>query len=282
MTVGCVLVLYNPNVGILRQCLKVLNSQVDMIAIVDNSTKSVNYSFDSTNYVYYSMNGNYGIAAAQNKGIEILKNYNIDYLLFLDQDSIAPENLVEQLVEEAKKLKATSVTLGGIGPRPLNRQSNKEYRGSVKKGKKYSNTLTEVRELISSGTLIPFENFSSVGLMDSALFIDGVDHEWCWRAYKKIKARFFILETVFLSHQLGEGDHNFFFKKVAIPTPFRVFYQYRNYFILLSRSYVPVYWKFANGFKYIIKLFYYPFFIPPRSKYFKNICRGIYCGIFNQ
>ena len=177
MTVGCVLVLYNPNVGILRQCLKVLNSQVDMIAIVDNSTKSVNYSFDSTNYVYYSMNGNYGIAAAQNKGIEILKNYNIDYLLFLDQDSIAPENLVEQLVEEAKKLKATSVTLGGIGPRPLNRQSNKEYRGSVKKGKKYSNTLTEVRELISSGTLIPFENFSSVGLMDSALFIDGVDHE---------------------------------------------------------------------------------------------------------
>lgn len=115
--------------------------------------------------------------------------------------------------------------------------------------------------------------------MDGSLFIDGVDHEWCCRCNKIMKGRFFIAENEHLSHQLGEGDRCFLWKKVAIPTPFRTYYQFRNYFILICRGYVPLYWKISNGIKYIIKAFYYPIFISPRKEYLKNIYGGIRDGI---
>ena len=114
--------------------------------------------------------------------------------------------------------------------------------------------------------------------MDDGLFIDGVDHEWCWRG-RRDGYRFFIDEHTPLSHKLGEGDRYFIFRKVAIPTPFRTYYQFRNYFKLLKRSYVPIYWKCSNGFKYLIKMFYFPFFVAPRKEYLKNIFRGIKDGI---
>ena len=226
------------------------------------------------------MDGNIGIAAAQNEGLKFLISNKYDYVLFMDQDSIAPHNLVQGLLSDLEFLRTKGVNVGAIGPRPINRQDNKAYIGLIKKGKKITDGLTEVSELISSASFIPVPNFEEVGLMDAKLFIDGVDHEWCWRAGYFTKKRFFISENNHLSHQLGEGDRSILFKKVAIPTPFRTFYQYRNYFLLLRRKYVPLYWKISNGFKYFIKMFYYPLCLKPRRQYLKNISNGIYKGIF--
>lgn len=282
MKIGCVLVLYNPDIHVTINALKALMPQIDILVLVDNSL-CINKEFQNMSSkgrcIYLHLGCNVGIAAAQNVGIEILKKEDIGYLLFMDQDSIAPSNMVESLVNSAYKIrKEASIPIGAIGPRAVNRQDSKEYKGSVKKGIKYNEELTEVTELISSGSLIPFENFDKVGCMDSSLFIDGVDHEWCWRARNKIGARFFILEKIKMSHQLGEGDHSFLWKKIAIPTYFRVYYQYRNYFLLIKRNYVPFYWKVSNGIKYIIKFFYFPLFIAPRKKYLINMLRGIYDG----
>ena len=82
---------------------------------------------------------------------------------------------------------------------------------------------------------------------------------------------FFISESVQLSHQVGEGDRPFIFRKVAIPTPFRTFYQFRNYFRLVHRGYVPLYWKVSNGFKYSIKFFLLSFMFPAYKLHEANI-----------
>jgi rhamnosyltransferase len=119
-------------------------------------------------------------------------------------------------------------------------------------------------------------------MLDDSLFIDGVDHEWCWRASFKLQLRFFIIESVILSHMLGEGDRHFLIRKVAIPTPFRTYFQFRNYFKLVKRNYVPIYWKFSNGFKYIIKYFYFSLMVKPRMEYFKMINKGIIDGLRNN
>lgn len=284
MKTGCVLVLYNPDKLLLNQCLESLVRQVDKIVIVDNSpVHTINIDFEkyAALCIYHALAENMGIAFAQNIGIEILKaDDHYDYLLFMDQDSIAPPNLVEALLSESLKLQNESILVGAIGPRAVNRQDSSEYRGMIMAGKKIDESITEVNELISSGSMIPFANFDSVGVMDAELFIDGVDHEWCWRAKYKENKRFFICETVKLSHQLGEGDRYLLGKRISISTPFRTYYQYRNYFILLRREYVPLYWKLSNGFKYIIKLFYFPLFVSPRIGYLKNIWRGIYSGMF--
>lgn len=278
--VGCILVLYNPNWSLATKVIKSIYSQVDILYVIDNSPQeSINKLPDLVNLKYHYLGGNKGIAYAQNIGINLLKADNLDFCFFLDQDSIVEDGMVNNLLKHYEELNGKGICVGAIGPRPINRQQGKEYRGSVKKGIAFDENTTEVTELISSASLIPAKHFEVVGGMDESLFIDGVDHEWCWRCSYLINARFFISEKNHLSHQLGEGDREFLWRKVAIPTPFRTYFQFRNYFILSKRRYVPLYWKLSNGIKYCIKMFYFPLFIPPRREYIKQILRGIYDGL---
>ena len=276
------LVTYNPDVKLLRRVISAIYSQVDLIWISDNSTDGNlnSLQFEAFNKILYKkMPGNIGIAAAQNYGIKYALENGFDYLYFLDQDSISPTGIIKELLSHYLKLLSVGINVGAVGPRPFNRKEDEEYRGSVKKGHKINDEITEVTEIISSASFIAVQTFDKVGLMDESLFIDGVDHEWCWRATAITGARFFIAETVYLSHQLGEGDRFFLYRKVAVPTPFRTYYQFRNYFVLLRRKYVPLYWKVSNGIKYLVKYFYYPLFISPGWRYFKNINQGIHDGI---
>lgn len=276
----CVLVLYNPDYKITSRVIESILPQVDTLFIADNSPivnrDKLPYSHQ---IVYKKMPGNVGIAAAQNAGIKFGINNNYKYLFFLDQDSICPDNIVESLISQYNQLKKGGYRIGAIGPRAINRSTGKQYRGLIKPGKMINAEISEVTELISSASLVELSMFDKVGLMDAQLFIDGVDHEWCWRATYKMGCRFFIVETVLLSHQLGEGDRFLLWKRVAIPTPFRTYYQFRNYLILCNRSYVPIYWKIINGIKYIVKAFYYPACIAPRLQYVKNILHGVRDGI---
>ena len=66
---------------------------------------------------------------------------------------------------------------------------------------------------MSSISLIPCKVFNIVGGFDESLFIDGVDNEWCWRAWHKCGLRSFIVEDAEIGHMLGEGDRFFFLKK---------------------------------------------------------------------
>ena len=281
MKIGCILVLYNPDWHITNKSISSIIDQVSSIYILDNSkvcTLAKEYK-NSEKIIYHEMGGNKGIAAAQNVGMEYYVKHRYDYILYLDQDSIVEPNMVSCLLRQYTYLKQLGKKVGGIGPRPFNRLENKEYRGCIKKGKAITDKITEVTELISSATLVPISVIKEVGYMETQLFIDGVDHEWCWRASFFFNYHFYIDEEVKLSHQLGEGDRFFLFKRITIPTPFRTYYRYRNYFILIRRNYVPLYWKLSNGFKYFIKIFYYPMMVSPRLQYLKNILGGIKAGL---
>ena len=283
MKIGCVLVMYNPRRELLTASLASLNEQVDEIFLGDNSMDMPDFMAALLALypkVYYrGFKENLGIAEAQNRGIAYFQERGFDFIIFMDQDSLAPKNLIFSLLADYNRLREAGIAVGGIGPRPFNRGEGKPYVGAVKKGKLILPGVTEVGEIISSASLIPMMHFKQVGEMESSLFIDGVDHEWCWRAKKIGGWRFFISESVQLSHQVGEGDKPFLFRKVAIPTPFRTYYQFRNYFRLVHRGYVPLYWKVSNGFKYSIKFFYYPLCVTPRISYMKQIMKGIYAGI---
>lgn len=278
----CVLVLYNPDIKLINPVIQSIISQVDLLWISDNTPSPVKIPIIDEfqeKIIYKKMDGNIGIAAAQNYGIKYAIENNYKYLYYLDQDSISPKNIISELKSKYEYLKAKNYNIGAVGPKPFNRGENKDYNGSIKKGVKIENNILEVTELISSASFIEVSTFKEVGMMEEKLFIDGVDHEWCWRGRFYHKKRFFIAENIKLSHQLGEGDRRFLWKKVAIPTPFRTYYQYRNYFILLKRNYVPLYWKMSNGIKYSIKLFYFPLCISPRISYLKRIFKGIKDGI---
>lgn len=279
--IGSVIVLYNPDLTVLSELISQISMQVDKIVLIDNShLPQISDELRKDSKIHYShLGGNKGIAYAQNEGIKYLESQDIDYVIFFDQDSIPPEDLVDKLYSSYKNLLALIPNIGALGARPFNRGENKKYEATVMKGYKINERITEVNEIISSASFVPINNFSDIGYMDESLFIDGVDHEWCWRAKKIKNLRFFIVEDALLSHQVGEGDRYFLFRKISISTPFRTYYQFRNLFILLRKDYTPTYWKISSIVKYSIKLFYYPIFISPRYEYLKNIFKGISDGV---
>lgn len=275
--IGCIIVLFNPKIELLKKVIESVENQVDSIFFADNSNVDIAFSFGVRD-TYVKMNGNLGIAAAQNVGIRHFLKMGYTHLFFLDQDSILTKGLIHQLKTDLECLNSENIPIGGIEARPINVNSGKKYQASISRGRSMNNHLTEVGEIMNSASLIPSNNFNLVGLFDEYLFIDGVDHEWCWRAHSKMNYRFFISEKAFINHSLGEGDKFLIYRPISIPSPNRVYYQFRNFFILSRRKYVPNYWKLKNGIKYILKLFYYPLFISPRWIYFKNMVRGIIHG----
>ena len=87
------------------------------------------------------------------------------------------------------------------------------------------------------------------GGFDESLFIDGVDHEWCWRAWHTHAYRTFIVRDAVIDQWLKRLE------------------------------YTPAYWIKKNGLKYAVKFFYFPIMVSPRGKYLKNILRGIRDGL---
>lgn len=289
--IGAILVLYNPNWETTKIVIKSLTSQVDLLTIVDNTPdadhSSLLSSFKNTHYI--PLKENIGIAAAQNIGIKYFINRGFDFVLFSDQDSVVPDNVVEELKRAHDILNELGIAIAAIGTRAINKQTGTPYPPKSKElgrvceltDSSISDDLTECYSVISSVSLIPTKSLLSVGGFDESLFIDGVDHEWCWRAWHLHKLRSFIAEKAKIRHMLGEGDKKLGGRDIAIASSFRVYYQFRNYLWLCRRKSTPKFWKRKHLLKYAIKSVYFPLAVSPRITYLKNILRGIFDGLFN-
>jgi rhamnosyltransferase len=288
MKIGCIIVLYNPVYELLRDVINSISNQVDTIFLIDNSSNSLDEQiFSADSKIHYKPQfSNKGIAAAQNIGLEYIMAKNLDYVLFMDQDSILPSDIVKKLLNAYLVLVNNGYNVGVVAPTAINRQTGKHYKEKYPVLANFciedSNILysfLKVNSCRSSGSIIAVNNFRKVGHMDESLFIDGVDNEWCWRAKMKCNLDSFVFEDVCITHQLGTGDKSIFNFTVSISSPFRMYYQYRNFIILCKKKYVPIIWKLKNGYKYLFKMFYFPVFISPRNEYIYNILRGIIDGI---
>ena len=67
---------------------------------------------------------NYGIATAQNKGIEFAIENGADYILFFDQDSSIPDGYVQALYSDYQYLQGQGEKVGAIGPRFIDDRYN--------------------------------------------------------------------------------------------------------------------------------------------------------------
>ncbi|RKU65860.1 glycosyltransferase family 2 protein [Parabacteroides sp. AF17-3] len=277
MLVYCVLVSYSPEIGIFTETICKLCTQTDKVIIVDNSTRGFNFlttNFD--NVVMIRNNQNLGIAKAQNIGIKYALSQGADFVLFMDQDSLAPDNLVESLMtcyEQKSKLEL----VGAVGPMPYNRENDKVY--YTQNVNSSQDKIVKVGTLISSGSLIPKDILVQVGGMDESLFIDMVDLEWCWRAVYKTNCSFYIDTHCFLSHSLGKKEVQFGGKRIPLHSPMRMYYRFRNYFLLVNKKYIPFSWKFRFPVSNIIRLFLCLCYFPEKRSYLNNSYKGFKDGL---
>lgn len=279
-----VMVLYHPEKELLKKNIDAILPQVEKLYIVDNTPANSPQgatsplTFDKEKIRYFGLGINRGIAMAQNIGIEHAIYDGAEMIYFLDQDSISPNDIIKRLTGLYDELTAKGVKVGSLGALPINRATGEPYIQTTPSAEGIEG-ITEVKELISSGSIIPRSVILDIGGMREELFIDGVDHEWCWRGAGLKGYRFFVDNNSRLSHQLGRGDRQLGWRKVAIPSPIRTYYLYRNIFILNRLGYVPKSFKVKNGIKLALKIFYYPIFISPRLQYAKYIFKGIKDGL---
>lgn len=219
-TVGSCTVLYNPNESVLTN-LNSYSNCVDVSVVVDNSdTKNeISQSLkNNSNFIYIDMDGNKGIAAALNKGIEYLNSKNIDVALTMDQDSLFPTKYYPNILKLVNKYKTDYSVIG------LN--FNQDNGGL--------DEIIEVPYWITSGNFVNISDFMSVGGFMNELFIDYVDFELGYK-FKKNGFKICYLKDFSLKHTIGNPIEIHLFGKTYYAmnhSPIRYYYRYRNAYYL--------------------------------------------------
>lgn len=243
--IGAIVVLYKPDIEQVSIFLTSLFSQVSKIIIVDNSPNSNKSELLGVYTQYIHLSNNQGIASAHNKGLMALMSLKASHAVIFDQDSFIEPDLVDSLYSEMKKIQSSGIPIAAIGPQVICKYSNKAILPKVQKHTAVYENTSIVPQIIASGMLIDLSVIKDVGFKESDLFIDGVDHEWCWRARKKGYV-VGINKHIHMVHTLGDKRSNFLGLSYKVGAPIRLYYQFRNLLILSRRSYVPLYWKFRH------------------------------------
>ena len=231
--ISSIIVTYCPNISQLKKCVSSLLHQVDSVVIVKNSPENLDFSEFSgfaEKIVKIQLEKNFGIAYAQNRGIEKAIELGADWILLSDQDTVFPENYVESFKKKIETFGKNKI----YAPTFFNEVKNQKEPVSVSLSKSAVPSGAEaisVIHAISSGTIFSREVFEKTGGMQEELFIDYVDFEFSWRA------RHFGIQTlcfpdIEIRHQLGDSFKKVFGKKITLRSNFRYFYMLRNGFYL--------------------------------------------------
>jgi rhamnosyltransferase len=260
--VVAVVVSYNPNVSGLVDLLEALLSQVTHAVVVDNASlsdvSSILIRCSSRNVELLQMPENFGIAAAQNAGIERALKLEADFVLLLDQDSIPSATMVSELIFAitCAQSQPNATPVAAVGPVIVDRRTRRTYYFRIDRmgipgkwtppisGTQFPKSI-EVAVLVASGTLIPIGVIQRIGAMRSNYFINHVDTEWCFRA-KAEGYRLLGVPIASLEHQFGDAVKQFWFfgsRQVIYHSPLRNYYDIRNTLLMLHNTAMSWIWK---------------------------------------
>lgn len=275
INIGVIIILYGTKKINIKSGTLPSNS---LLIIVDN-TPNQNLKIESTQHLkYISIGENLGIAEAQNRGIQAACNAGCTHVVFFDQDSIVPKGFIEKMVNEYERISHRLTNLFLLGPTVYNGREGSEYKSAIHADISTDFDFIPRREIISSGSCVSMDKINQVGILDSRLFIDYVDFEWCWRGNSK-GLQSGITPHATLTHFVGLQEYHFFGQLIIISAPIRYFYQTRNFLWLIRSNYVPTSWKINNGIKRILFYPTYPFIVKQWREIYRNIWRGVIAGV---
>ncbi|MFH1194497.1 MAG: glycosyltransferase family 2 protein [bacterium] len=219
--IAAAVVLYNPDNEIIRNISTYLND-VEKVYAVDNSDILLDPELIKTlksmpNLDYIPLQGNLGIAKALNIAANRAIKEGFEFLLTMDHDSSASENMIQDLYSIIIEYK----DIGISAAQHYNPEIHTKPKEIITKDVQYT---------MASGNLISLYAFQKIGGFNESLFIDHVDHEYCLRL-KENGFRIIKTNKVLVIHRLGRA----IVKKILwfnlYPTnhsPIRVYYRTRN------------------------------------------------------
>lgn len=241
-TIAAVVILYNPE-QIVFDNIKTYIDHVDILYIIDNSTKehSLLHKFsDITNIKIIHIGNNIGVSKALNLALDKAHNAHYKWLMTFDQDtSFTPDDLT-LFLESFHTLDDKKIALVS----PLH---NKKFIKTLEE-----NTFTPKEYVMTSANIVNVSIAKEIGGYDEKLFIDEVDHEFCFRL-KKHEYTILVHNTIAVNHSLGSKmkDH----ANITLYAPIRLYYMTRNYLYLKKKYYHQhqAFFKQRDG--YLLKFF---------------------------
>ena len=236
-----IIVTFNPDVKRVYELAIGLKKQNCDFIIVDNSTeRHVFWSkIESSSYIW--LKANKGIAEAQNVGIAECLKRDYRYIIFFDQDSKIDEHFISLLnapmelykyricapvfFDEKKGFQYAIIDIKENGSRIKHFVSDKS-------------TVFTTSTAISSGTMVSADVFNQVGVMDSTLFIDYVDTEWCLRCFSH-GIKIHIIANARMTHSIGDKSFNLLGFCIPVHNATRRYYRVRNAIHLFRYHHVP-------------------------------------------
>lgn len=244
------------------------------VVLVDNNPRPLRSPVHPPGPCELVSNGNRGgIAGGLNLGIDCAVAAGSTWITLLDQDSrIEPE----QIMLLSRALEAYPGQQLVVGPSIWDEQRQERHgrwRSSM-------DGLDATRLLISSGTTFRSSDWPRLGSMHEGLFIDFVDHAWCFRA----QARGFQLlqhPLVTLRQQFGAEHPNALCRRFGMQfySPERHFYGLRNLRWLCLQPYIPLDLKIKELLKMLVKPWLWLAFEPRRPANLKAIVTGIFASL---
>ncbi|MET0299083.1 MAG: glycosyltransferase family 2 protein, partial [Flavitalea sp.] len=197
---------------------------IEQLYIVDNSEEpdpEMHAMFSEHSKVQIiTSRQNLGIAKALNIGITEASNAGYEWLLTMDQDSFFEKGVFEKYLDACFNYTGPAALFG------------LPYDPAFPKNAAADQLYVPVVSMITSGNLVNVSIARSIGGFDEKLFIDEVDHDFCYRAgiagYEVICVRAGLLqhslgESRIVSNTIGSGK-----KKTTLHNPVRLYYMVRN------------------------------------------------------
>lgn len=258
-----VVILYNPNDDVLKKILTYA-AFLDKLYVIDNSDKiSFSISKLPCDVVLLSSGKNLGIATALDMALEEAFIDGYKWMLTMDQDGSFETSELKHLLECRYKITIDETLL--ISPLHVKEHVVDSHNCQFK----------EVDFVMTSGNLVCVQNAKNIGGYNRKLFIDEVDHEFCFRGNLAGYKVFEVL-SAYVNHQLGihfiHGN-----KKVRLYPPERLYYMIRNY-LYLKKKYQKDNVDFFTKRTTFLKKFFYQHlrYSPKRLQCVQMLFKGWY------
>lgn len=227
------IVTYNPDMKRLQKNIEAICGQVGKVYIFDNCSNNIAELFElvnhlkqlNSNIVFIQNKYNAGIAFALNFIMERAELDLFEWVLTLDQDSVAPENIITIFTNYLDQ------QVGIISPCIQDMNNFKSHISCP--------NIMEVNQVITSGSLTNVGAWRVIRGFDNKMFIDGVDFDFCNRlrshGYRILK-----INTVILYHEIGHiTKRKFLCFDVTVKNhnSFRKYYIAKNLVYLDKKNY---------------------------------------------
>ena len=275
-------VLYNPpsSTILLLQELRCQGCEVHIFVNALHVDQDVSDYADLSNSISFP-GENLGLAKALNAIIDNFRLSGSQYLFLFDQDSRISDGYIDNMINEYRSISSIDHSIVCLAPRLVDiKHLNRSTSNAIFGTRQSINTRHPTAA--TSGSLFTQKSFCSVGVMDENLFIDGIDHDWCLRAWINHCSIYFSTKTELL-HNMGDS----FIKYGSSLKPIhsnalRHYYIVRNSIYMIFWKSFPMGWNLLEGLKTIRRVVGYPLLSSKKLLSLRMVVLGFLHGILRR